>query len=164
MEALRERGDQVTCHRCEAGWRLDLQCMMHPLQGGPALSLGDAIGAAHRRFEASFTGDPDLFAADGTILLSEAMTLLDTSGEESRPAAEGQLRLHEGGIEVVGGGGKPAWSLPLADLDVADVDMRRRLVLRSGERTWEAIIPSESVVKWGMALAHWQERQQAPTP
>jgi 1-acyl-sn-glycerol-3-phosphate acyltransferase len=164
IEALREKGNRVHCHRCGAAWNIDLQCILHPEGGGPPLSLVDAIRTAHSSFAETYTGDPARFDADGTILLSEGMQLLDTTGIDSTVAAEGQLRLHPEGIEVVGSAGKPLWSLPLTDLDVADVDMRRRLVIRSGDQTWEAVIPKESVIKWGMAMAHWQEKRQAPTP
>ncbi|MCK6508182.1 hypothetical protein L6R53_33280, partial [Myxococcota bacterium] len=40
------------------------------------------------------------------------------------------------------------WRLPLEEVSTMHVFMQRRLMIRAGDRLWEAEIPTGSVVRW----------------
>jgi 1-acyl-sn-glycerol-3-phosphate acyltransferase len=165
IDALREAGDTVSCSACPGGWRVDLRARLWPLDRGAPLELADAFARAQAHLAETWTADPRRFEADGTILRSEPMRLLDTTAELAAPLAEGHLVLRPDALAVESASGAASWTLPLSSLDVADVDMRRRLVFRAGGRTFEAVLPTESVIKWGLAVPHWMARAGvAPAP
>ncbi len=156
VEGLRSKGNTTTCRSCGASWRMDTENILHG--GTGALSLSDALAAQAERIGQTWIADPALHSRDGTVLLSDPATLYDVSGEEMETLASGRLRLTASAMSMVGPDGAESWSVPLSDVTVATVDMRRRLQFRTKDQAIELGMPEESVVKWVHFVNHWREQ------
>ena len=149
-DALQGRGDQVRCGACGAGWRLDIEHALHPDHGGSPLALGERVAALRARAGQEPPGP------DGTLLRSAPMVLLDISGEVSTEVARGPLVLEPDVLRVEGSD----WRLPLEEVSTMHVFMQRRLMIRAGDRLWEAEIPTGSVVHWQWEVEARMEASQ----
>ena len=84
------------------------------------------------------------------------LVLLDISGEVSTEVARGPLVLEPDVLRVEGSD----WRLPLAQVSTMHVFMQRRLMIRAGDRLWEAEIPTGSVVHWQWEVEARMEASQ----
>ena len=159
VEGIRTGGNTVTCRACGASWTLDAENVLRPRGGGPSLRLSDALTGIHAHIGQTWVADAAQHRKDGTVLLSDPASLLDVSGDELVPIADGRLRLTAEAMSMVDAAGSEAWSVPLSEVKVATVDMRRRLQFRTKKQAIELSMPEESVVKWVHFVNHW--RQQA---
>ena len=92
---------------------------------------------------------------DGVLLESEPMDLIERTDDAPLPVASGRLRLEKELLSVRGTDDEIVWSIPLEEIRVVTVDMRRRLQFRTTERLYEAMMPTESVVKWEIVAKYW---------
>lgn len=160
FDGLVEKGDDIVCRSCGAGWRLDTNHRLHPSGGGGALTVADAVATARSRLAQSWVADAAAFAADGTILHSEEMELL-ALGDEIRSLGTGRMRLSPEAL-VFSAGAQAVWTLPLSEMRAVAVDMQRRLQFRDKDgKPFEAVLPQESVLKWYWVADHWRKRAGA---
>jgi 1-acyl-sn-glycerol-3-phosphate acyltransferase len=156
VEGLRSRGNTTTCRHCGSSWRLDSDHVLHGSSG--ALSLGEALQQQSARLSETWIADADQHRRDGTVLLSDPATLFDVSGDEMQTISDGRLRLTDATMSMVAPSGEAAWSVPLSDITVATVDMRRRLQFRTKSQAIELSMAEESVVKWVHFVNHWRKQ------
>jgi 1-acyl-sn-glycerol-3-phosphate acyltransferase len=152
LDALVPSGSTLTCRSCQSSWTVDTHNRLHG--GGEALSLIDAMERIHERYEGEWIADRGRYESEGVLLESEPMTLLDLTTDELTPITRGQLRLTTETLSVVNG--EDPWEVPLGEVHIATVDLRRRLQFQTGRGPVEAVLPSESVLKWVRWVEHWR--------
>ncbi|MFT5685046.1 MAG: 1-acyl-sn-glycerol-3-phosphate acyltransferase [Myxococcota bacterium] len=154
VEGLRSSGNSTTCRSCGASWRVDSENVLHGSDG--ALTLDEALARQAERISETWIADADLHRRNGTILISDPATLFDVTGDEMQTITTGRLQLTDEAMSMLGPDGVASWSVPLPDVKVATVDMRRRLQFRTSEQAIELSMPEESVVKWVHFVNHWR--------
>ncbi len=154
LEGLRARGDTLGCRSCGAGWTLDTHSRLHG--AGETLAFHEAVDRIREQIGQSWIADRARYERDGVLLESEPMQLT-ALGQATNPViAAGRLRLTEDALAVVDGDGAVRWSAPLSELRAATVDMRRRLQFQTRSGAVEAVMPTESVIKWVHWVNHWR--------
>lgn len=151
LDALQEAGDIVGCASCGASWTVDTN---NRLTGHSELSVAEAWALVKERFAEHWVGDPARFAKDGTVLESEPAHMVDAMALEPTEIARGQLRLTPERVEM------GEWSLPLTELKAVSVDFRRQLQFVHDGGVAEAVLPTESCLKWEWITRHWMGRLQ----
>ncbi len=139
IDGLREAGNRLHCRGCRGRWRVDWDSRLLGAGGTATHTLPEVADLIRARYAAP---EP---AADGTVLASEPMTLLDLTPRRPRPVGVGRMRLTRDELVI---DGELPWSMPMMQIEAITVDMRRRLTLRAGARFLEAVVPHESVLKW----------------
>ncbi len=157
LDGLVDDDNHTTCRRCARRWAVDDENRLVGQHGAETLSLIAAIDRSRERFARSWVADVGRFEAEGVVLESEEMTLLDITDEVSKEVGQGRLTLTSEALTLPGSG----WSVPLDKLLTATVDMRRRLQFRSKQGLFEAVMPTESVVKWKYVVGHWRAEARA---
>lgn len=161
FEQMTEDDDYTWCRSCGARWRVGEDLVLYPVDLGvdaPALKLHDARIRLETRLRArGMVPQPERFAADGVLLRSEAMKLFDITDDQPAQITSGHLVLRPDALEVRSAAGDVRWRVPMEDLAAVVVDMRRRLQFRDKKRSYEAVLPTESVVKWELIAQHWLE-------
>ena len=155
IDALTEKKDEASCSHCAASWRVDTTNTLHGQGETPTMTVREAIHSLHRHFRGHWEREASSFGSDTPLLESDAMTLLDASGDQATELAAGQLLLTPSELKIKDG----TWRVPLREVLAASVEMRRRLQFRTKEGLVEAVMPRESVLKWEWFVNHW--RQQA---
>ncbi len=153
---MNEDDDHVWCAACGARWRVDGSTDLVREGTGVHTRLDvilSMIGETLR--ERGMVPVPARFERDGVLLESEPMELIERTDDAPLPVATGRLRLDKERLSVRGTGDEIEWSIPLEEIRVVTVDMRRRLQFRTTERLYEAMMPTESVVKWEIVAKHW---------
>lgn len=154
LDGLAPKGDTLGCRSCDTRWRLDTHNRLHG--GGQPLAFHDAVDRVREHVSQSWIADRSRYEGEGVLLESEPMQLT-ALGQATNPViAAGRLRLTEQALSVVDESGLPTWSTPLAEVQVATVDMRRRLQFQTRAGAVEAVIPTESVIKWDHWVNHWR--------
>jgi 1-acyl-sn-glycerol-3-phosphate acyltransferase len=158
FDALVEQGNTIACRVCGAGWEVNTRNQLNPQKGGEPLPLTTAVDRLKERLSQTPAADPARLAEAGIALESEPMVLLRLDEEVVQKEAEGRLYLTHEGLSVRQGD-EIRWRLPLEQLTAVAVDMRRRLQFRSKDsRSYEAVLPTESVVKWYWIVDAWRKR------
>ena len=160
-EALRvvgRKGDRISCRACGAGWRLDVQSRLHPLDGGPAITVREAFEQLDSHFGPSPVQDPARFEAHG-IILREAFARVHMipRGGRSRIVAKGLLQLTKDRLQVVAADGESeVWGVDVEDLVAVSVELGSRTQVRSKDALYQLDAPGASVLKWGHFLKRWR--------
>ena len=156
LEGLSERGDRLECGACESRWRLSAAKRLLPesTNGAEAMDLIEALDRMEAHLGPEWVEDPARAEAEGVLLESRPLAIHDITGSESSLVAEGRLRLTREALEIPG-----IWSLPLASLRVASVEMTDQLQLRTREHLFEVeFSDGESPIKWLKFVTRQQER------
>ena len=149
LDALQELDDTVRCASCGAAWTVDTH---NRLSGHSELTVAEAWALVKERFAEHWVADPARFARDGTVLESEPAHLVDALALEPIELARGQLRLTPDTISL------GDWSRPLSELKAVSVDFRRQLQFVTDDGVAEAVLPTESCLKWEWITRHWMAR------
>jgi 1-acyl-sn-glycerol-3-phosphate acyltransferase len=153
---MSEDDDQVWCEACGARWRVDSTTDLVREGTGTRTRLDIILQTIHEGLRArGMVPLPERLERDGVLLESEPMQLIERTDDAPLPLANGRLRLEKALLSVCGTGDEIVWSIPLEEIRVVTVDMRRRLQFRTTERLYEAMMPTESVVKWEIVAKHW---------
>lgn len=156
---MAEDDDHISCTACNTRWRVDPTTDLIAEGSSERLRIDEVIARITEGLRArDMVPDPERFAADGVLMESEPMQLIERTDDEPIAVAEGRLRLDRDTLCVIGDDGASRWSLALDELRVVTVDMRRRLQFRTHAHLYEAMIPTESVVVWELVAAHWAPR------
>lgn len=165
FESMREDDDYTWCSSCGARWRVGEDLVLYPADrgtDGEPRKLHDVRLAIGAELESrDMVPDPARFERDGVLLESEPMELFDITDDEPSPVTRGNLVLTRAGLEVRATGGEVRWRATMDELTAVVVDMRRRLQFRDRKRSYEAVLPTESVVKWELIARHWLDRAKA---
>lgn len=157
IDVMQERGDVLGCPRCGASWTVTTELELRGAGGAGDMLISEAWALLKERFAETWVADPARFARNGVVLESEPMTLLDTTDAEAVEVGKGRLQLTAEGLRLDNG----TWSLPFEELVATTVEYTRRLAFFSSERIYEAVLPTESVVKWEWIVPHWHQRHGA---
>jgi len=156
---MKEDDDHVWCAACGARWKVDgTTDLVREGTGTPTpidVFLAQISESLRRR---GMIPVPERFERDGVLLESEPMELIERTDDAPLPVATGRLRLNKERLSVLQSDDEVAWSIALEEIRVVTVDMRRRLQFRTGDRLYEAMMPTESVVKWEIVAKHWAPR------
>ena len=139
IDGLREAGNRLECRRCRAAWRVDADGRLNGRGGAPTHTLPEVVDRIRRFHAAALDSEGRLPAP------SEPMTLLDITSGHPRQVAAGAMRITRDELLI---DGADPWRVPIERVQSITVDMRRRLTFRVGRRYLEAVVPSESVLKW----------------
>lgn len=161
FDRLVESGDAVRCGACGGGWRVDTRNRLFPLEGGQPVELDQATARLRALLEQRWAEEASQ-PPDKILLKSEKMTLLRTDGEVVQQAAQGQLCLSREALWVEEDGTE-RWRLSFADCTAVAIDLSRRLFYRTrDQRSFEVVLPKESVVKWCWISEHWRRAAEPP--
>ena len=139
IDGLEEAGNRLQCRGCRGRWRVDWDSRLLGRGGTATYTLPEVVDRVRAHYAV-----PEA-AAGSPLLVSEPMTLLDIGGRQPRPVGMGRMRLTRDELLIEG---ELPWQVPLVKVGAITVDMRRRLTLRAGSRYLEAVLPTESVLKW----------------
>ncbi len=158
-DSLIPSGNEIRCGECLGTWRVDTQNVMHSqARRADTMTIVEARRRIHARVhEVPFVVDEHRFERAGIIAESERASVLDVTGDESKPIGEGRLVLARTSLRLVDANGQPTIDLPLPDLVNANVELRRRLTFRTKDNTvYEVVLPKESPLKWAELVEHWR--------
>ncbi|MGB1699687.1 MAG: lysophospholipid acyltransferase family protein, partial [Nannocystaceae bacterium] len=156
---MREDDTHVSCDACGARWRVDGTTDLIHEETGERTRIDAFIDHNVATLRArDMIPFPERFAQTGVLLESEPMELIERTDDAPLPVASGRLQLHKERLAVLDEQGSAVWSLLLEEIRVVTVDMRRRLQFRTMDRLYEAMIPTESVVKWELVAKHWMPK------
>ena len=146
MGSLVVQGDTIHCRQCSAGWTIDTHNYLHGMQNTPDCSVSDALAKInHRLLERGGTFAEYDGRNDQLRLECDGVTWIERARGRSRVLGCGKLQLHTDRLEFRG---TQTDVIPIQELTTASVDLQRRLVFRTAERTLEARVERGSVVAW----------------
>ena len=156
MESMKAEGDILGCRFCSRSWIVDTTNRLRDQQDGTTLTVAQAAQRAREALGVHWVQDLPRFEAEGVIMESEPLSLLDQTGDEPVEIGKGRLRLSPDGVALVDAAVK--WSLPLADLRAVSIEVTRGLRFMTSNQIFEPLMPRESVIKWRDAMVHWMAR------
>lgn len=163
IDRLRPLGNELRCLDCGGRWRIDHEHLLQRAGGGPEQPLAAAVDRIEQAVGVDWIADRKDHASTGVVLRSGPARMLDITEDLIQPVARGQLQLTEERLRMVDRAGGRAWEVPLEELVVATVDMRRRLQFRTRTQGVEVELPEgESVVKWDRFVNAWRVRGSEP--
>ena len=156
--ALVEAGNTLRCRRCAALWSVTTENTLIRSGSGQVVEVAGAYAAVLAQLRAGgWLPDPQRFRDSGEILRSEPMALLG-GPRQRRVVARGALVLTETTVSV---DGPRPWRCSLAGVAAIAVDVRTRLMFRTPSRLFEAVLPTDSAIKWMVVGEHWRQRARA---
>lgn len=144
FNALQERRNAVTCGACLNTWHLDTSLRLHG--SGGSIHLADAMSKAKSHLA---RGQGPLAAGEGKLLETSGVTFRERSSKEPVNHGLGTLTLFRDRATF---SGKAQIDVPIEGIQTCSLDLRRKLILREGARSFEAHIPNESALLWAHTL------------
>ncbi len=154
LEVVGWRGRDVACSACRAKWRLDIDHVLHPEQGGSTLTVPQAYGRIEDHF-----GSPAVLTPrrrfEGIVATAKHARFRRLANQEV--VAEGPLQVHTDHL-LIGG-----HRVELRKLLSVSVDVGSQVMLRCASDTprgdlHRLEVPGESALKWGTLVKAWRER------
>lgn len=149
FNALQSQGDRVTCDRCQSSWHLDTSLRLHGKEG--TIDLANAMATARAQLA---QGEGPLGMTSGKLLTSTQVTLRERSSQGRIAHGQGTLSLFRDRAEFSGASER---IVSFDELQTCSLDMRCKLILRLGARSFEAHIPNQSALLWAHTIQELQK-------
>ena len=149
--------DHISCTACQTSWRLDVECNLHPTDGGGTISVREAAQQIDAHFGVRPVMDQAQFDSDGVALSEPSARVYDVASDGGdRIVGEGRLQLTEQRLAMLGANGQgETWGVDIADLVSVSIE-RGRPQLRTADAVHQIEVPATSVVKLGHFIKRWR--------
>lgn len=146
--------DEISCRACASRWRVDVQARLNPLT--PGLKR-ESVASAHDRVTARLGPRPRFRDDAPAPILSAPRARVQRMPRGGAPitVAEGELRLNEGSLSVVGEGDVLRWEQPLKEIELVTLEVKNTLHIRVAGELHQLVPEGQSTVKWGWFLHRW---------
>jgi 1-acyl-sn-glycerol-3-phosphate acyltransferase len=153
LETLETQVDDIGCTACTRSWTVDTTNCLHDRQDGSILTVAQAAQRARESLGTHWVQDLPRYEAEGVIMESETMSLLDQSGDDPVEIGQGRLQLRSDSLVLAES--SVEWSLSLSEIRSVSIEMTRGLRFMTTNGIYEPVMPTESVIKWRDVLSHW---------
>lgn len=157
FDQLKAHQNELRCPSCAERWRVDPKLRLQAVVGRQEMDLDQAMGAAQQALRAC---DGQLRPGQSIQLERAGVTLKERHEKGQRGAAQGRLRLSREGLEFVG---DRRLSIELSQLETCSLDLRRKLLIRLREQSYEFHIPTGSALLWESLIRHYRGHER-PNP
>lgn len=156
FDQLQAHEDELDCPSCNQRWRVDSKLRLQSPTHEP-MDLDTAMQRAQHRLQAC---DGQIRPGQSIQLESAGVTVRERHQSGRRDAVQGVLRLARERLELTGP--RPL-SIELSQIDTCSLDLRRKLLVRLREQSYEFHIPTASALLWESLIRHYlgQERPDA---
>ncbi|EDM79207.1 AMP-binding enzyme/acyltransferase [Plesiocystis pacifica SIR-1] len=161
-DALSPQRNVASCMRCGASWRVNTHNELLAEGGGASsMTIVEARARIREATADNFFVNEHRFEREGLVAESQRAPLLNISGDQAEPMGMVRARLTREAVAFIDDAGRPRLTIPLRELMVASVELRRRLTFRTESELYELVLPTESPLKWRELTEHWRERAHA---
>jgi len=149
----------VRCGSCGKAWKVDVRCHLKGVEGGAEdTRVSAAMDGIHEYYVGRPYADPDRFALDGVVLEGSDVLVkrIGRNVEGSPVVAHGVGSLYADRLVVRGPGSEEAWTLPLDEVDVVNMELGNRLHVRARGELLDLAAKNESPIKWARFLEFYR--------
>jgi 1-acyl-sn-glycerol-3-phosphate acyltransferase len=164
LKVPRRDRDSIGCTACGAQWRLDIDTVLHGLDGAPTLTVAEAHDAIYHHFGRPPILDRAAWESDG-LIAAHPEVHLHRHPLRGRPHrfATGELRVDRDGVHLHHAGGP--WRAPFDELLSVSTEVAGKLYLRKQGDTdrgdlYRLEVPDQSSYKWGTLLTAWLDHHR----